>query len=113
MSDFNANRPMTVRRFKTVHGFNLNAGTPVNITDRPAARGDMTEATARRLWASGVIVAADTYRPTPVAPEQAPEPEIEVDTDTEVQTEAGTDATALKTKHSGVVASQALDVTTG
>ena len=71
MTDFNAETPLIMATFKTVHGFNLNRGARLTIVDEPEAAGQVTEATARRLFASKVAVPADNFRPTPVeTPEQ-------------------------------------------
>lgn len=66
MSDFDPTRKLTMARFKTVHGHNLNAGAALTIVAEPAGAGEVDEAMARRLHKSGIAVYADDFRPTPV-----------------------------------------------
>lgn len=66
MSDFDPTRKLTMARFKTVHGHNLNAGAVLTIVADPAKAGELTEAMARRLHKSGIAVYAEDFRPTPV-----------------------------------------------
>lgn len=66
MSDFDPSVPLTMAKFKTVHGHNLNAGTALVIAASPVASGEVTEDMARRLYLSGAAVPADDFRPTPV-----------------------------------------------
>lgn len=69
MSDFDPAVPLTMAKFKTVHGFNLNAGTKLVVTDTPTQRGEVTPAMARRLFNAGVAIPTDDFRPTPVESE--------------------------------------------
>ena len=39
MTDFNAETPLIMATFKTVHGFNLNRGARLTIVDEPEAAG--------------------------------------------------------------------------
>lgn len=71
MSDFNPKTPLMMATFKTVHGFGLGRGTSLKIVEEPARAGEVTEAMARRLFASSIAVPEDNFRPTPVeTPEQ-------------------------------------------
>ncbi|MEJ7831340.1 MAG: hypothetical protein WKF79_00360 [Nocardioides sp.] len=69
---FDPKRRLVMATFKTVLGHNLPAGTPLVIVgEEPAASGEVDEAMARRLHASGVATYVEDARPTPVeTPEQ-------------------------------------------
>jgi hypothetical protein len=71
MAKLDTDRPLVMARFATVHGFNLNPGKRLAISDEPDAAGLVTPEVAQMLYASGRAVYADDFRPTPVAtPEQ-------------------------------------------
>jgi hypothetical protein len=68
---FDPARSLVMARFNTVHGHGINPGTPLVIVDEPNEAGQVTEATARRLYNSGAALYAEDYYPTPVeTPEQ-------------------------------------------
>lgn len=71
MSDFDPARRLTIARFKTVGGHPLPVGTALTIVAEPAKPGEVDEALARRLFASGIAVYAEDYRPTPVETTEA------------------------------------------
>lgn len=63
---FDPKRRLVMASFKTVLGHNLPAGTPLAIVEEPSARGEVDEAMARRLFASGVAGYEDEVHATPV-----------------------------------------------
>lgn len=68
MAKFDPARALTMASAKTVFGHSLKNGDPLVVTDSPSLRGEINQAMAQRLWASGLAVYTDDHRPTPVAP---------------------------------------------
>lgn len=68
---FDPRRPIVMATFKTVLGHNLPVGTPLTIVEEPTASGEIDEAMARRLFASGNAVYREDARPTPVETPEA------------------------------------------
>lgn len=66
MTDQSKNPPLVMARRKSVGGHYLNAGTPLVITAKPSAPGEVTQAVADMLAAKRIAIPLDEVRPTPV-----------------------------------------------
>lgn len=78
-STFDPTKPLVMKSFNTVGGFALAAGESVSIVEEPKERGEITLATATRLFGR-TFVYADEARPTPVeTPQEAAKRLVEVD----------------------------------
>jgi hypothetical protein len=66
-----ATKPLAMAKFKKVAGHPLNAGTPITVTDSPAAAGEVDAETADRLFAAGLAIYADKASATPVETHRA------------------------------------------
>lgn len=71
MSNFDPTRALVMAKFKTVNGHSLPAGTPLTIVAEPEGRAQIDEAMAKRLFAGGIAIYADDFRPTPVESKEA------------------------------------------
>lgn len=68
---FDSKRPLVMAHAKTVLGHALTVGYPLAIVDEPKGPGEVDEAMARRLHASGMAGYRDELHATPVeTPEQ-------------------------------------------
>lgn len=70
MKDFDPKTPLVMAESKTADGQNLRRGDKLKISKDPAGPGEVSESTARLLYAKQAAIPAADFRPTPVETKQ-------------------------------------------